>query len=178
MARHCKICGGRLRTGIKYCYKCRSLGRSGKRDGKVAEGDNLLPILFVIFFFIGLIVLVISLINKGANQEQVVNLPKDENQFQLFCKNLTEGYDNLQKIIYFENKSLAEKYYLSQGFANNTQSYIISICRLNQLGNNEKTIIYYRSVWWRSPLVCTEKGLLNCPAQEDVNDKSQVHSLR
>ena len=53
--RKCIICDRRLRTGIKYCYDCKSGGRLKKEEAK-RKKENELYFRNIIFLFLGLLV--------------------------------------------------------------------------------------------------------------------------
>jgi len=122
----------------------------------------------LIFISMFIIIYLICLIFSSTNQNFVGQVEK--NQFKDYCSNLTKDYANIKETIYFNNKTQAIGHYLEQNVPNNTQSYIISMCRLDQLNESEEAMVSYRTQWSYSPIICTKKGLLKCPTTEALQD--------
>ena len=159
--------------GPAICPNCKGnniIPYSESPQGKAEIVGKIIFSFLIVAFVFGAIFF--GIYNNDIKPTIISNLSSNASQLKSSCEGLIKGYDNIKGTKYFENKTEALKYYVQQGFANNTASYQLSVCRINQLNETEKAIIYYRSVWWRSPLVCTEQGLIKCPNSEDVNDKS------
>ena len=57
MVRRCILCGGRLRTGIKYCHKCKSGNLTIKRKQRENSKEAHFLLTISLFMVIGGIVL-------------------------------------------------------------------------------------------------------------------------
>lgn len=74
MTRYCEICGGRIRTGIKYCHRCRSLGRYGDREPprmrltELQLGFIVIGAAFVLIVIFGIVAIGLQGLPKGYGE--------------------------------------------------------------------------------------------------------------
>ncbi|MDP2628774.1 MAG: hypothetical protein Q8P15_02670 [Nanoarchaeota archaeon] len=178
----CNSCGYGWRSKKSFgnpavCPRCKEsdiIPHSQTPEGKAEAITKRAIVLIILCVTFGS--LFYAVYTHDIKPFKVNNLPSEASALKDSCYNLIKGYDNIKETSYFNNKTLAINHYLGQDFTNaeginKTQSYLTSICRLEQINADNEAIVYFRSVWWRSPLVCTANGLFNSPCANDVNDK-------
>ena len=112
MTRHCVVCGRRLRTGIKYCYKHKDYGQRKARRN-VGGGFIWFAIIVGVFYIMGVVIskgkfvipiLILSVIftafllfklgswkikkNKKEEDKEIADLWKEEERKKAFENNL------------------------------------------------------------------------------------------
>ena len=97
MARYCKFCGRHLRTGVKYCYACKSLAKNpANKIKRLSLSDSsiietmILTFIAVLFFsfkiyILGALFIIIMILNAVHKTKLMdkVRIEKQKNEMGL-----------------------------------------------------------------------------------------------
>lgn len=179
MVRRCINCDRELRTGIKYCYICRSQRNARKHYIKEPRvKDNYGAWVFLIIIGIIVLFVVVFLIGNAIDKGRALSEFSDEQRVLIDeCRNtLKQKGLSYKRLIYAENKSQGLE--LVSGISLFAQNTAMLKCRLGEDGRLNPlypVIIFTRdsdkSASFKTPYVCdSNQNLMRCPTY-DSKDK-------